>query len=308
MVQSTLFPTNHILIQAITFVISSYLNSFRSVSDFIISRPNSLPFEPCFYLFKYEGAMYCVIRGSAEPGDFATLSHMPESFSKFGCFHAGVFRAAKFVYSQIYRHISGFTGDVYIIGHSYGAACASVLTAILRKKMPATFGRVKTIGFAPYPALDPKTAGKLKDSLFNVVLENDMIPSVTIHNLYGALNKTGSVDFDDEQSIADGVSSLFDTYDVVDVPSGDLIVGSLKNISGVYAKEITKLINYNHKFIRYLGGTVYYLDSRCENGHLNDCLVKNPRKSFYHLFLNANGIRNHTPKPYQTFLKNLKDD
>lgn len=306
MVQA-LFPTKLFLLQAIIFVISSYINNFGTEADFLVQRPNSFLFQPCFYLFKYKNSLYCVIRGSQETGDFDTLSHMSEIFTKYGCFHSGIFKSSIFIYSQIHNYLKEFNGDIYFIGHSYGASCAQVLNAIVKKKLPFVHKQVKTIAFAPYPAIDKRTAETLKNSIYSVVLENDFIPSVTINNIYGAL-KQSSLDFKNETKISEGFKNILDKFDINGVPSGNTIINSLKSISDIYAKEVSNLIQYNNKFIKYTTGSVYYLSSKCKNKFLSDCLLKNTRNIFYHLTDDIEGIRNHTPKPYQTFIKTLKDD
>lgn len=78
------------------------------------------------------------------------------------------------------RHDENDTYDLSVVGHSLGAALASLVAIMLRPKYPL----VKCVAFAP-PALifDHATAEECKDFIVSVVLGDDCVPRLNFFSL-----------------------------------------------------------------------------------------------------------------------------
>ncbi|KAH0784975.1 Lipase family protein [Histomonas meleagridis] len=289
----------------ITFCISSYLNSFRSYEPNIIFRKNSSEtYKPCFYVLRLDGSLFVIIRGSAEEGDMMTMREMNELTTKYGVFHSGAYKSSLYIYRKIQKYLHGHNGNVYLIGHSYGGSCASILLAIIKAKHP--FLKVQALGFGSYSVLDDRTSRHLRKNLITIANEDDTVPTISIRNLYEIVKEQITLSGSTEISeIAKVINATMDLYTTEDVPSGEFIQESFKSMSDLYAKEIKDMYDFKiRKSIRYPAGTVYKIRS---NMSLKECKV-NPKKVFTKVTTSENGLKDHTPVPYKDTIETLIED
>ena len=121
--------------------IYAYRDNFEELTPNIIHKNLiSKISQPVFYVIrtsKFDDSIFVVTRGAASTYDFQTILDMSEIETKHGTFHAGYYKAAKFVYDDLkpfFENLQDKPKHIYFVGHSYGGAVSASLILLFQNE------------------------------------------------------------------------------------------------------------------------------------------------------------------------------
>eukprot|EP00890_Picochlorum_soloecismus_P005738 jgi/Picsp_1/6165/NSC_03519-R1_protein len=171
-------------------------------------RPDLQSGSPAFYLAITDGTegkgggreLLLCIRGTYSAEDvFTDLFANGTAFGRDGSAHAGMTKAASFLFNKFQALFNSFTGDghkIVIVGHSLGAGIASLLALKLLEEGldPSLF---KAIAFEPPCCMDKNLAFTCsrQNIVLSVVNRDDMVPRLAITPFLNLLKDLVSFDW-----------------------------------------------------------------------------------------------------------------
>ncbi|KAH0573221.1 Lipase class 3 family protein [Spironucleus salmonicida] len=142
-------------------------------------------YSPVFICFTMLNKIYIIIRGTFSLKDvFADMFATIEEINGYNL-HKGFGLSALFLYNNLINIVKN--QDVVIIGHSYGAAIAAILSIFIKNDVKS----LSTIGFGCPPCLPINLIDQL--SMTTVLYENDPVPFMSVRCLEGLDKRLCSV-------------------------------------------------------------------------------------------------------------------
>lgn len=165
----------------------AYSGNFSSEVKLVYESNESQIHQPKFYVAEQNDMLFVVTRGSASSNDFKTdLDYQPITNS-YGTFHNGFYTSAQFILNNTDIYVNKTNLPIYFVGHSLGGSVSQILTVLYREKYPNKSIGCLSFGPAPCMALKRNIHVKLKPYIVSIVLGNDIVPTLSIHNLYKVL-------------------------------------------------------------------------------------------------------------------------
>lgn len=171
---------------AMALTTCSYEDNFtRFHGEMLFSSRVSQFLEPIFYVYKLNGSLWIVTRGSLGIVDYLTCACFNEIDTSYGKIHEGFYKAARFVMSNAEPFIRAHKGPVYFTGHSYGGAVSPIAYIMFQSKYPDR--ESASVGFAPIPMIETNLSTKYFDRIISVVNHKDIVPTLSVENIYERL-------------------------------------------------------------------------------------------------------------------------
>lgn len=175
-----------LLKMAVHLAIAAYEDDFTPFTGEMLYYNKTNGFlTPVFYVYKLDNALWIVNRGSISGDDYLTCAEFNETTNQYGTFHLGAYEAAMYTFLQVKKYIEEFDGTVYFTGHSYGATVAPILMIIAQNAFPNK--DMGAFAFGPIPMMDDVTNAKYLDKICSVVNNADLVPTLSVPNLYERL-------------------------------------------------------------------------------------------------------------------------
>lgn len=151
--------------------------------ELLYSHNESTIREPAFFIYKYQGNLWIINRGSLHPDDYLTCAEIGEIETPIGTFHEGFYNAALYCYFIARKYILKLNGGtVYFTGHSYGASVAPINYILFQNEFPKKDGGV--LSFAPMPMISSNLSIKYFDKIASFVNNYDIVPTISVVNVY----------------------------------------------------------------------------------------------------------------------------
>lgn len=168
---------------AVHLAVAAYRDNWNEFNGEMIYANKTGGFlRPVFYVYKLNNALWIINRGSITVEDYLSCAEFNETTTEYGTFHLGAYEAAQYTLEQVKQYIADFNGPIYFTGHSYGGTVAPVLAAICMQMFPEK--DIGVFAFAPLPMMDDATSAKFKDHMVSIVNHRDLIPTLSVGNLY----------------------------------------------------------------------------------------------------------------------------
>lgn len=258
--------------------------------------------EPVFKIYKLDGVLWIIARGSLNEEDRLTCAAINEVQTKHGIFHEGFYKSAQFVYELAKPYILDHQGPVYFTGHSYGASVASVLFTIFDDEFPER--ESCCAAFGPMPMMDYDTALKHKEKMVSVINHKDIVPTLSVENLYNRIKLLSPILklLNKDQIIA----ILMKVIDLLN--TGSIIDDNLYHMLKIVIPEVADgIIGYIHgkevRYVRWPPGYAYQFQIS-DPKKLDDCLV-DQTVEFTILSIYPFAFSEHEPSQYEKALNGI---
>lgn len=160
---------------------------FRQVlpgSELVLAELSEYTEVPSYYLActRRDRKAYLVLPGTRNIPDIVTDVNAEAESVPGGLAHRGMVRSAKWLLGEVgptleLLYTKGYS--VVVIGHSLGAAVASLLTVFLRPQIPS----IKTYCYGTPACVDWQLMGVLLDCVVSVVNRDDVVPRLNVQNV-----------------------------------------------------------------------------------------------------------------------------
>lgn len=284
---------------------TAYYADFSNFSGQVLySSPQCEVEKPVFFIYTQDNSLFIITRGSQDNEDFATDAEFTETITDFGVFHTGFYNAASYVYQAVRNYINEWNGPIYFVGHSYGASVSQILNIMAYHDNNNV--NAYSLAFAPMPAMDLTADDRIQDRLYAIVNDDDIIPTLSIPNVYDKLHK------------------IFPT---ISITPADILVGTLDSLlklmkltsaieDGMFnmlwdavpvfvnaAKEYEKGVK---KYVRYPAGNVYQFKLN-QPKTLSDAQI-NPEIVLNTLAIQLNSLNDHNCENYIEVVDQIIND
>lgn len=274
---------------------SAYYADFSNYTGQVLYSSTTCEIEkPVFFVYIQDNSLYIVTRGSQDDEDFATDAEFTETVTDYGVFHTGFYNAAVYVYEHTKEYINSWNGPVYFVGHSYGAAVSQILTVMsyhFKNDIDAY-----SFAYAPMPAMDITADDKIQDRLYAIVNDDDIIPTLSVPNVYEKFHllypTIRYVPTDILVGTLDALLKLMKLTSAIDNGMYNMLWDAVPTIVNA-AKEYEKGVK---KYVRYPAGNVYQLKLN-EPKTLSDAQV-NPEIALNQLAVQVNSLNDHDCENY----------
>lgn len=307
--------------------IYAYRDNFEELTPNIIHKNLiSKISQPVFYVIrtsKFDDSIFVVTRGAASTYDFQTILDMSEIETKHGTFHAGYYKAAKFVYDDLkpfFENLQDKPKHIYFVGHSYGGAVSASLILLFQNE------NYKSVVFGAPPVVDLLHSKKYENCIASFVADNDLIPTLSVPNIANQLRERIPDAFtpslmkcDDKihQRLTDEFNKILDSFDTEGVPAGKEVIASLKNAAPLFIDNVIQLIRDKlDKVVRYTPGCVFHITKMSTNSskksssksrlRLVDCKI-NPTDKLNSMSSFKSAVADHPPGSYESCLELLDE-
>lgn len=244
---------------AIRLSVAAYNNDFTEFNGEMLYKNTTDGFlEPVFYIYKLDGNLWLVNRGSITEVDYLSCAEFNEVTNDLGTFHEGFYNASVTTLSQAEKYISEFDGTIYIIGHSYGASIAPIEYVILRNKYPLK--DINCMAFGPVPMMDNITYQKYSDKLVTVVNDRDLVPTLSVPNVYNKFSFLMPVvsEIDKDMVILE-LEAVLNLFQIGTGLIEQQLYLALKNDIPALVDAIVGYTQGEQRLIRYVPGVVYQI-------------------------------------------------
>ncbi|KAK8882328.1 hypothetical protein M9Y10_044970 [Tritrichomonas musculus] len=245
---------------AIRLSVAAYNNDFTEFDGEMIYKNTTDGFlEPVFYVYKLDGNLWLVNRGSITEIDYLSCAEFNERTTDLGTFHEGFYNASITTLSQAEKYIAEFDGTIYITGHSYGASVAPVEYVILRNKYPTK--DINCMAFGPLPMMDNTTYLKYTDKLVTVVNHHDLIPTLSVPNVYNQFSYLMPlIKYIPEEQVISTLEGFLDLFEKGTGLIDQMLYEALKSDIPALVDAIVGYTQGEQRLIRYPPGVVYQID------------------------------------------------
>lgn len=284
---------------------SAYYADFSNYTGQVLYSSTNCEIEkPVFFVYTQDDALFIIIRGSQDDEDFGTDAEFTETITDFGVFHTGFYNAACYVYENTKEYINSWNGPIYFVGHSYGASVSQVLIVMsyfYNKDINAY-----SLAYAPVPAMDLTADDKIQDRLYAIVNDDDIIPTLSIPNIYEKLHKifpTISITpADILVGTLDSLLKLMKLTSAIDSGMFNMLWNAVPTVVNA-AKEYEKGVR---KYVRFPAGNVYQL--KLDNPKtLSDAQI-NPEIVLNSLAVQLNSLNDHNCENYIAVVDQIIND
>jgi hypothetical protein len=288
---------------AMQLAIAAYDDDFSKFNGTLLYANRDVGFErPVFYVYSLDSNLWIVNRGSADIFDTLSCAEFNETTTPIGTFHLGTYNAAQYTFTYAKDYIQSFTGTVYFTGHSYGGTVSPIVSVLAANAFPDK--DLNAIAFAGFPMMDDKTNAKYHEKIAMFVNDVDIVPTLSVPNLYNALAALIPFIQDlDEAAIIAYLESWLDTISIF------LSIDLYNALHEIIPAVADAIIAYSHgeiRLIRYVPGHAYQL----LEGHpkkLSDSEV-DPTKVLNSLSLSPSGILEHRSAAYEAVVNEIPND
>jgi hypothetical protein len=283
--------------------VAAYRDDFSEFTGKMLAYNTTSDFEiACYYVYELNGSLWVAIRGSTGLIDFLSCAEFNETTTKLGTFHNGSYQAAVYVYANVKSYISSFTGTIYVAGHSYGGTVAPVLATLMLADFPDK--DINALCYAPIPMMDNVTALKYKERMFSVVNDVDLVPTLSVPNLYNRLQiLIPFFEEVDEAWLISYLESWLEDFWIF-LPT-DYYEALKEDIPAV----VDAVLGYSHgeeRKIRYPPGHVYQVVSGTPK-KLADCEI-DPVTQLDMLSISPWALLEHNAGAYEDVIDEMPDD
>lgn len=279
---------------------SSFNGDYSKFGGKLVSYNQTAGIEaPVFYVLKRDDGLFVITRGSMEMNDYVTDVEFMETTNEYGTYHAGFFNASMYVYKHAKPFIAEANTPVYFLGHSYGAACATVLETIAGHDFPDK--DINCIAYAPVPAISDELNKTFASKIVSFVVNHDMVPTLSIPNVYERFKFLFALKFPRDKTITI-VKTVLKGIDHYQKWSDDIYQSLIRSIPAI----VNLLFDYHEKKslgIRFIPGTTYHIYSK-KQVVLSESIV-DVRKKLNIMDIHLSSIRDHWPDVYQKGLDNI---
>ena len=287
----------------VTFAVSSYTGNFREYSgNVVMKQPCAGVSKPEFFVLTMHSDVFVVVRGSASEADFATLDEMDDRVTRIGVFHEGFYNAAEYVIEKAWNHISGCTGVVYFVGHSYGGAVSTIAATLLNFWYPEK--DVRAVTFGSVPSVDENLRRYSSDIVASFVLDNDMVSTLSPTCVFARLNKTMTIDENTKTAdLENAILNLWHGYKVQEGSPAMPVIRGLEKATPKFAKRVLAQAVNGSERVRYVAGNTYHI-STTKNLTFNDAWVR-AEDEFAVLSTDPMAIDQHFVGNYRSAMNNI---
>ncbi|OHS96600.1 lipase [Tritrichomonas foetus] len=245
---------------AIQLSVAAYNNDFTSFDGEMIYKNRTDGFlAPVFYVYKLDGNLWLVNRGSITQIDYLSCAEFNERTTDLGTFHEGFWIASETTLSQAAKYIEEFDGTVYITGHSYGASVAPVEYVILRNKFPHK--DINCLAFGPVPMMDNVTSEKYRDKLVTVINHFDLVPTLSVPNVWNTFSYLEPVISQlPKDQIIDVLEKFLDYFEWGISIIDKMLYEALKADIPALVDAVIGYTQGEQRLIRYPAGHVYQIN------------------------------------------------
>jgi hypothetical protein len=283
--------------------VAAYQNDFKEFSGKMIDYNTTSDFEiAAYYVYELNGNLWVAIRGATGLIDFLTCGEFNETTTNLGTFHNGSYQASVYVYERVKKYIASHQGTIYVAGHSYGGTVAPVLATLILADFPDK--DINALAYAPIPMMDNVTSAKYKERMVSVVNDVDLVPTLSVPNLYERLSILIPFFKEvDEQWLIGYLESWLDEFWLF-LPT-DYYQALKEDIPAV----VDAVLGYSHgevRHIRYPAGHVYRM-IKGKPKKLKDCEI-DPVKDLNMLSINPWALLEHNAGAYRDVIDELPAD
>jgi hypothetical protein len=206
------------------------------------------------------------------------------------------------MYPQIRPYIRDHNGPIYFTGHSLGGTTGPVLLIKATNEFPDK--DFNALSFATIPVMDDVTNGKYRDKIVTIVNAIDIVPTLSVPNLYVTLAALMPfIDLLPEQAVIDFLDEIVDTLYYF-IPTD--IYNGLKEVIPAVADAILAYGHGEQRLVRYVPGHAYQLFAGNPR-KIDDCEV-DPTKVLNYLQLSVEAVIDHRHAKYIEVVDELPED
>jgi hypothetical protein len=288
---------------AMQLSICAYEDDFSKYNGTILYANRDVGFEvQVFYVYSLDSALWIVNRGAEDFYDFLSCGDFNETTTPSGTFHLGAYNSAIYTLNYALDYIKSFDGPIYCTGHSYGGTVAPVVAVLASDAYPDK--DISSIAFAGIPMMDDATNAKHHEKLVMIVNDVDIVPTLSVPNLYDALALLIPFIQDiDEDQLVNFLEGLLDDIWIF-LPTE--LYDALKEDIVAIADAVIAYSHGEQRLIRYVPGHAYQLEPYFPK-KLADCEV-DPKQALNTLSLNPLGFLEHNAGSYETVVEELPSD
>lgn len=306
--------------------IYAYRGDFEGLTPNIIHKNlDSKISQPVYYVLrtsKFDDSLFVVTRGAASTYDFQTILDMSEIETKYGTFHTGYYKAAKYVYDDLLPFIENMKDKpkhFYFVGHSYGGAVSASLILLFQNE------NYKSVVFGAPPVVDLLHSKRYENCIASFVADNDLIPTLSVPNIADQLRERipnldsllseNCNDADMHEKLTTEFDKILDSFETDGVPAGKEVIASLKNAAPLFIDNVIQLIRDKlDKVVRYTPGCVFHIhkmkmksDKKSKEKKLKliDCKINSTKLNSMSSFKSA--VADHPPGSYESCLELLDE-
>jgi hypothetical protein len=287
---------------AMRLSIAAYNNDFSDFGGELLYQNTTNDFEaPVFYVYRLDGNLWVLTRGSVHALDFITCAEFNETTNALGTFHLGIWQSVEGMLPQIRPFVAAHDGPIYFSGHSLGGTTGPVLLIRFLQEFPNK--DFNALSFAPFPMMDHETGLRYREKIVAIVNEIDVVPTLSVPNLYNTLSALMPfIDSLPEEAIVD---FLLDILETLKYFISDELYESLKEVIPAVADAVFGYGHGEQRLIRFLPGHAYQLFANNPR-KIDDCEV-DPETLDY-LQLSVEGFIDHKRENYLSVVEALPED
>jgi hypothetical protein len=283
--------------------VAAYRDDFSEFNGTILFSNRDVDFEqPVYYVYLLDGNLWVINRGAESIYDFVSCAEFNETTTQYGTFHLGAYKSALYTLEGARPYVESFNGTIYFTGHSFGGAVAPINAIICADDYPTK--DINGIGFAAFPMVDDATNAKHKEKLAIVVNDVDLVPTLSVANLYVTLSALIPFFRDiDEDALIAFLEQILDDFWLF-LPTD--LYNALHEVIPAVADAV---LGYSHgevRLIRYVPGHVYQLVEGNPK-KLADTEI-DPTKSLNALSLSIWALSEHNAGAYEEVVDELPND
>lgn len=290
---------------------AGYFYTFDGLPGLLYKYNNhSTVYRPAYWVYSQDNTLFIISRGSKIYPDFETAAIFTETLTDFGTFHTGYYKSALYIWNEVKEYVKYFPGPVKFIGHSLGAAVSQILHIFAANEFPEKFKTnqipFETYAYAPPPTMNEEACLEIKDHVYSFVNDDDIVPTLSIPNLYKRL------------TLIEPVISIISTDTLVSLTRNLLKV---INITSLMDQALFDMIYYAApilinsvkeydagapKFVEYPVGTVFQLKLNHPK-QLSQCLI-DPKEQLNIISISLNCIAHHKSERYVEIVKEILEE
>ena len=297
-----------LLRRAMDFANNAYTGkSAFSKYDLIKYSTSNPKYHPMYYVFEDDNDLWIVIRGTGSDNDWETDFDYAEKSVKFGTqtvkVHGGFYKSATNILNEIKPKIIGYSGRVYVTGHSLGGSITTVLSLLIMSDPDTKSLQTYGLAFAPAPSVSyiPTAYNK---KIASIVYSNDIVPTLSIpctHNLINPLiPKSGVPKVFLKSALKVAIKFLSENNEAF---SKSLYKAAIASIDGIVDTLSAYHKNQSVLSVKTLQGLIYKLDE--SSLKLKQALIS--PSAINTLSISASSINAHYQKSYIDILNKATD-
>jgi hypothetical protein len=285
---------------AMRFALAGMSGNFSEFHGRLLYANASDAYEtPVLYIYEQDGSLWVIHRGTDSMSDWLTVASFNETTTPLGTFHTGIFHSASDSYRRSKQYIARHNGPIYFTGHSYGSTLGPVEMILANADFPEK--DLNAIGFASFPMMDDMTNKKFRDKIVTIVNSDDLVPTISVGNLYKALGVfvpfLDMIPEDDVIQLLEQIADLFKPF----IPKDDY-----RDLKIVIPQVADAIFAYGHgekRLIRYVPGHAYQVFVGSPK-KIDDCEV-DPTQVLNTLSVTSTCIADHSQSLYERAMEEL---